>query len=81
MYLFPNTLNLQVQGYIERFTDPCKGPIGWIADNTLYLSFAEGWALYTENPLVPKYTTAYQVDPISKYGMLKWQVSLKFKTC
>lgn len=65
----------QVQGYIEQFSDSCKGPIGWIADNTLYLTFSEGWALYTENPLIPKHTTAYDSDPISKYGMLKWQVS------
>ena len=65
----------QVQGYIENFSDSCKGPIGWIADMTLYLTFTEGWALYSENPLVPEHTTAYETDPISKYGMLKWQVS------
>jgi len=64
----------QVQGYTEHFTDSCEGPIRWIAVNTLYLAFAEGWALYAENPLIPENTSAYQVDPISKYGMLKWQV-------
>lgn len=64
----------QVQGYIEHFTDSCEGPIRWIAVNTLYLAFAEGWALYAEYPLIPEHTTAYQVDPISKFGMLKWQV-------
>lgn len=68
-------MRYQVQGYIEQFSDSCKGPIGWIADNTLYLTFSEGWALYTENPLIPQHTTAYDSDPISKYGMLKWQVS------
>jgi len=68
-------LYLQVQGYTEHFTDSCEGPIRWIAVNTLYLAFAEGWALYAENPLIPENTSAYQVDPISKYGMLKWQVS------
>lgn len=64
----------QVQGYTERFTDTCGGPIGWIASSTIYLSFSEGWALYSENPLIPKYTKMYEADPISKYGMLKWQV-------
>ena len=63
-----------MQGYTEHFLDSCEGPIGWIAASTLYLAFAEGWALYAENPLIPEYTKIYEVDPISKYGMLKWQV-------
>lgn len=69
----------QVQGYTEHFTDSCDGPIGWIASSTLYLAFSEGWALYAENPLIPKHTKMYQVDPISKYGMLKWQVPIAKK--
>ena len=68
-------LYLQIQGYTEHFTGSCEGPIRWIAVNSLYLAFTEGWALYAENPLIPEHTTAYQVDPVFKYGMLKWQVS------
>ena len=75
LYTYTYLCVYQVQGYIEQFSDSCKGPIGWIADSTLYLTFSEGWALYTENPLIPEHTTAYDSDPISKYGMLKWQVS------
>lgn len=55
--------------------DSCGGPIGWIASSTIYLAFSEGWALYVENPLIPEYTKMYENDLISKYGMLKWQVS------
>lgn len=67
-------LNLQVQGYTEHFTDSCEGPIRWIAVNTLYLAFAEGWALYAENPLIAEETDTYDNDPLQLYGMLKWQI-------
>lgn len=40
----------------------------------IYLEFSEGWALYAENPLVSKYTDTYKDDPLTKYGMLKWQI-------
>ena len=78
-YMWPSNsltgiLMLQVQGYEEHFLDSCPGPIGWIASNTLYLAFSEGWALYAENPLIPEHTKMYEIDPLSKYGMLKWQV-------
>ena len=49
-------------------------PISWIQRNTFFLEFSEGWALYAENPLISKYTDTYNDDPLTKYGMLKWQV-------
>ena len=59
---------------MEHFQDSCQDPISWIQENTYYLEFAEGWALYAENPLISKYTDTYENDPLTKYGMLKWQV-------
>ena len=60
---------------MEHFQDSCKDPISWIQQNTFYLEFSEGWALYAENPLISKYTDTYRDDPLTKYGMLKWQVN------
>lgn len=60
---------------MEHFQDSCKDPISWIQQSTFYLEFSEGWALYAENPLVSKYTDTYKDDPLTKYGMLKWQVN------
>ncbi|XP_068734656.1 uncharacterized protein [Montipora capricornis] len=64
----------QSQGYVEHFRDSCQDPISWIQRSTFYLEFAEGWALYAENPLIAMYTDAYRDDPLTKYGMLKWQI-------
>ncbi|KAL9963384.1 hypothetical protein ACROYT_G026894 [Oculina patagonica] len=64
----------QSQGYVEHFQNSCRGPISWIQQNTFYLEFSEGWALYAENPLISKYTDTYRDDPLTKYGMLKWQI-------
>ena len=59
---------------MEHFQDNCKDPISWIQQSTFYLEFSEGWALYAENPLISRYTDTYKDDPLTKYGMLKWQV-------
>ena len=60
---------------MEHFQDSCRDPISWIQQSTFYLEFSEGWALYAENPLISKYTDTYKDDPLTKYGMLKWQVN------
>ena len=66
----------QVQGNVEHFRDSCGGVIGWLDSNTYYTAFTEGWALYAENPLIAEYTDTYKNEPMQKFGMLKWQVSL-----
>ena len=73
-----NCNRFQSQGYVEHFQDSCQDPISWIQTNTFFLEFAEGWALYAENPLIAKYTDTYVDDPLTKYGMLKWQVWFKW---
>ena len=59
---------------MEHFQDSCQDPISWVEKNTFFLEFAEGWALYAEHPLISMYTDSYRNDPLTKYGMLKWQV-------
>lgn len=52
--------------------DICGGFIGWIVFSIIYFLFFEGWVLYLENLLIFIYIKMYEVDLISKYGMLKW---------
>ena len=61
---------------MEHFRDSCGGVIAWLDSNTYYTAFTEGWALYAENPLIAQYTDTYKNEPMQKFGMLKWQVSL-----
>ena len=60
---------------IEHFQDTCGGEIGWLSGSTAYTAFAEGWALYAENPLIAHDTDVYEDEPLYKYGMLKSQAS------
>ena len=36
--------------------------------------FVEGWALYSENPLLSDDVDLYKDNMLQKYGMYKWQV-------
>ena len=38
--------------------------------------FIEGWALYSDNPLLSKDLDLYKNNILQKYGMLKWQLRL-----
>jgi uncharacterized protein (DUF885 family) len=66
---------LQVQGYNEHFSAEDKGVVKWLSNSLYFLAFAEGWALYSENPLIARETDAYKDLPLMKFGALKWQVS------
>lgn len=66
----------QVQGLEEHFRDSCGGVIKWLDQETYYTAFTEGWGLYAENPLIGEDTDVYKDEPLQKYGMLKWQVSI-----
>ena len=68
-------VTFQSQGYLENFVDPCDDAGAWLENIvSLYPAFTEGWALYSENPLLAKDVDIYKDDPLGKYGMLKWQV-------
>jgi len=65
----------QVQGFNEHFsTTGSKDVIDWLNSETYYTAFTEGWALYSENPLLAQGTDIYKIYPLQKYGMLKWQI-------
>ena len=64
----------QVQGTIEHFLDDCNDALTWLDTETYYTAFTEGWALYSENPLIAEDTDTYDNEPMQKFGMLKWQV-------
>ena len=63
-------------GIEEHFRDKCGGLPSWIDKMGYYVVFIEGWALYSENPLLSKDVDLYKDNLLQKYGMLKWQVSL-----
>ena len=65
-----------MQGTEEHFRDSCGGAADWLDRQTYYTAFTEGWALYAENPLIAKDTDTYDNEPMQRFGMLKWQVSL-----
>ena len=65
-----------MQGLEEHFRDSCGGVIKWLDQETYYTAFTEGWGLYAENPLIGEDTDVYEDEPLQKYGMLKWQVSV-----
>ena len=67
---------VQIQGNLEHFRDSCGGVIAWLDGLTSYTGFKEGWALYSEYPLIGGDTDTYNDEPMQKYGMLKWLVSL-----
>lgn len=60
----------------EYFHSHCKGLASWIDEQSSksFVAFSEGWALYSENPVMSDDTALYNDNPIQKYGMLKWQV-------
>lgn len=59
---------------MEHFRDKCGGVPRWLDQETSYIAFIEGWALYAENPLLSDDTNLYDDDLLQKYGMVKWQV-------
>lgn len=69
----------QVQGNTEHFHDGCDDALTWLDQETYYTAFTEGWALYSENPLVAQDTDTYNNEPMQKFGMLKWQVQCSDK--
>lgn len=64
----------QVQGSIEHFHDGCHDALTWLDEETHYTAFTEGWALYSENPLIAQDTDTYKNEPMQRFGMLKWQI-------
>ncbi|KAK3744963.1 hypothetical protein QZH41_008490, partial [Actinostola sp. cb2023] len=64
----------QIQGLTEHFQDTCGGVPKWLDGLTFYTAFVEGWALYSENPVMSDDTDTYKDNLLQKYGMLKWQV-------
>lgn len=59
---------------MENFRDKCGGVPRWLDQETSYVAFQEGWALYAENPLLSDDTDLYDDDLLQTYGMVKWQV-------
>ena len=51
--------------------------MAWLDSANYYTAFAEGWALYAENPLIAEDTDTYLKEPMQKFGMLQWQVNTK----
>ena len=68
-------------GHIEHFADQCGGVPAWLDTNTYYTAFTEGWGLYSENPVLSDDTDTYKDNLLQKYGMVKWQVCIKTKSC
>ena len=66
----------QVQGMREYFHSDCEGLMSWLDDQSSnsFVAFTEGWALYSENPVMSDDTDVYNDNPLQKYGMFKWQV-------
>lgn len=64
-------------GMLEYFQGSCKGLTSWLDEQSdgSYSAFTEGWALYSENPIMSDDTDLYKDNPLQKYGMFKWQVS------
>ncbi|XP_031561165.1 uncharacterized protein LOC116297142 [Actinia tenebrosa] len=66
--------HLQVQGYVEHFSVEDKGVVRWLSSSLHFLAFSEGWALYSEDPLIARETDSYKDFPLMKFGALKWQL-------
>jgi len=63
----------QYQGTEEHFRDRCGGLLSWFDKIGYYIVFVEGWALYSENPLLSDDVDLYKDNMLQKYGMFKWQ--------
>ena len=61
-------------GVQEHFRDKCGGLPSWFDKMGYYIVFVEGWALYSENPLLSDDVDLYKDNMLQKYGMYKWQV-------
>jgi hypothetical protein len=63
-------------GMREYFHSHCEGMMSWLDDqsSSSFAAFTEGWALYSENPVMSDDTDVYSDNPKQKYGMFKWQV-------
>lgn len=66
------------QGLREHFHSHCGGLMTWLDKQNVFTAFSEGWALYSENPLMSDDTELYKDNLVQTYGMLKWQVRSKF---
>ena len=64
----------QLQGYLEFFLHEDQGVVKWMSSYIYFLTFAEGWALYGENPLIADETDAYKDFPLMKFEVKKWHV-------
>ena len=61
---------------MEYFHSHCGGILAWLDEQQGgFPAFVEGWALYSENPVMSDDTELYIDQKIQTYGMLKWQVS------
>ncbi len=74
--MFYIAILLFFSGTREYFHSHCDGLMSWLDDQSSYsfAAFTEGWALYSENPVMSDDTDVYNDDPVQKYGMFKWQV-------
>ena len=59
---------------MEYFRDKCGGVETWINKQGYYVVLIEGWALYSENPVLSDDVNLYKDNIMQKYGMFKWQV-------
>ena len=74
-----NPKNNFLTGMREYFHSHCEGLMSWLDDQGgSFPAVTEGWALYSENPVMSDDTDVYSDNPMQKYGMLKWQVG---RTC
>ena len=70
-------------GMREYFHSHCEGLMSWLDDQSSnsFAAFIEGWALYSENPVMSDDTDVYNDNPMQKYGMFKWQVGRDIFQC
>ena len=58
----------------QYFRDKYGGVPKWIDEQTSFTFFSEGWALYSENPVIAEDTDTYKYNLFQKFGMLQGQV-------
>lgn len=65
-------------GSVELFRDPCEGDLeSYFHSKGHFSGFIEGWAMYSENPVLSDDVMLYKDNPLQKLGMYKWQVGLQ----
>jgi len=69
-------VSTQVNGYKVNFAKYGKHDVfEWLSNQTYFPSFSEGWATYSEYPLVGKDIDIYRDDIMGRYGMIQQQVN------